>query len=135
MLVGALLNATAVGRIAVREATALGLDIAIICAGDDGGTSLSPEDVLGAGAIADAVRSQPDTAVEPTDGARAALDLWRAWRGREETALRAAPHGRDLSALGFGEDLAFCARTDAYRAVPALARDEEGRLVLEPLSQ
>jgi 2-phosphosulfolactate phosphatase len=133
VLVGALLNAAAVGRAAVREATERKLDIVIVCAGDDGGTSVSPEDVLGAGAIADAVCSQRGTAVEPTAGAQAALDLWRAWREQEEGALRASPHGRELISLGLGEDLAFCARTDAYRVVPALASDEEGRLVLRPL--
>lgn len=134
VLVGALLNAAAVGRAAVREARARGLDIAIVCAGDDGGPSVGPEDLLGAGAIVDAVCRQRRTAVEPTDGAGAALDLYRAWRGREESAFRATPHGRELIALGLGEDVAFCARRDTYRVVPSLAKDEEGRLVLKPLS-
>jgi 2-phosphosulfolactate phosphatase len=133
VLVGSLLNAAAVGRAAVREATARGLDVTIVCAGGNGGTSVGPEDLLGAGAIADSVCRQRRTAVEPTDGARAALHLYRAWRGREENALRATPHGRELTALGLGEDVAFCAQSDAYRVVPGLVRDEGGHLALEQL--
>ncbi len=104
-----------------------------MCAGDNGGTSVGPDDVLAAGAIADAVLRQGRAAVEPTEGARAALHLYRSWHGREERALRDSPHGRGLLALGLGEDVAFCARTDPYRAVPALARNDEGRLELRPL--
>ena len=137
VLVGCLLNATAVASAACREAAARGLDIAVVCAGEEGGSAFAAEDALGAGAIVDAIvdpgRRWP-TALQLTDEARAALEHYRAQRGREETALRETSHGRDLLALGFGRDLAFCARRDKFSAVPRLQRGDEARLVLRAYS-
>jgi len=137
VLVGCLLNATAVASAACREAAARGLGIAVVCAGEEGGSTFAAEDALGAGAIVDAIvdssRRSP-TASETTDEARAALEYYRAQRGREETALRETAHGRDLLALGFGQDLAFCAQRDSLAAVPCLQRGEEDRLVLRAYS-
>jgi 2-phosphosulfolactate phosphatase len=137
VLVGCLLNATAVASAVRSEATALGLGIAVVCAGEEGGTTYAEEDVLGAGAIVDAVvnlrRGQP-MAADLTDEARAALEHYRAQRGREETALQETAHGRDLLALGLGHDLAFCARRDRFAAVPRLHRGEGDRLVLRAYS-
>ncbi len=132
VLVGALLNATAVGRTAAEAAAARGLDIAIVCAGDEGGTAFSLEDALGAGAIVDGVvgLGQERPRLELSDAALAALALYRAHQGQEQAALRATSHGRDLEALGLGEDLAFCAQRDTFASVPYLARDEEDRAVL-----
>jgi 2-phosphosulfolactate phosphatase len=133
VLVGCLLNATAVASAARREATALGLSIAVVCAGEEGGSTYAGEDTLGAGAIVDAVvdlrRRQP-MAAELTDDARAALEHYRGQRGREQTALHETAHGRDLLALGLARDLAFCARRDRFAAVPRLHRGEGDRLVL-----
>ena len=133
VLVGCLLNATAVASAAWREAAAQGLAIAVVCAGEEGGAAFAPEDALGAGAILDAIvetsRDWPTT-LELTDETRAALEYYRAQRGREERALQETAHGRDLLALGLGQDLAFCARRDRFAAVPGLERDERGRLVL-----
>jgi len=137
VLVGCLLNATAVASAAWREATARGLGIAVVCAGEEGGSSFAAEDALGAGSIVDAIveqgRRRP-TALELTDETRAALEHYRAQRGREETALRETAHGRDLLALGFGQDMAFCARRDKSAAVPRLQRGERDRLVLRAYS-
>jgi 2-phosphosulfolactate phosphatase len=137
VLVGCLLNATAVASAAWREAAALGLGIAVVCAGEEGGSTYAGEDMLGAGAIVDAVvdpRRRQAMAAELTDEARAALEHYRAQRGREETALQETAHGRDLIALGLGRDLAFCARRDRFAAVPRLERGEEDRLVLRAYS-
>jgi 2-phosphosulfolactate phosphatase len=137
VLVGCLLNATAAASAAWREAAALGLGIAVICAGEEGGSTYAAEDVLGAGAIVHAI-VDPDrrwpTALELTDEARAALEYYRAQRGREEAALQETAHGRDLLALGLGRDLAFCARRDRFAAVPRLERGEGDRLVLRAYS-
>jgi 2-phosphosulfolactate phosphatase len=145
VLVGALLNATAVGRAATEAAAERGLDVAVVCSGDEGGTAFSLEDALGTGAIVDAIvglgREAPVRArLTLSDGALAALTLYRAHQGQEhqpeadpppaETALRASSHGRDLEALGLSEDLSFCARRDAFATVPCLCRDEKGRPVL-----
>jgi len=136
VLVGALLNATAVGRAAVEAAAARELGVAIVCSGDDGGTAFSLEDALAAGAIVDAIlglgREAPR--LELSDGALAALTIYRAHQGQEQAALRASCHARDLEALGLGEDLSFCAQRDAFAAVPYLRRDEENRPVLRRYS-
>jgi len=137
VLVGCLLNATAVASAACREAAARGLGIAIVCAGEEGGSAFAAEDALGAGAIVDAIvdpsRRSP-AALQLTDETGAALEYYRAQRGREEAALQETAHGRDLLALGLGEDLAFCAQRDWFAAVPRLQRDEKERLVLRAYS-
>jgi 2-phosphosulfolactate phosphatase len=137
VLVGCLLNATAVASAARREAAARGLAIAVVCAGEEGGSAFAAEDALGAGAIVDAIvdpgRRSP-TALELTDETQAALEQYRAQRGREEAALQETAHGRDLLALGLGQDLAFCAQRDRFAATPRLERGEKGRLVLRAYS-
>jgi 2-phosphosulfolactate phosphatase len=136
VLVGALLNATAVGRAAAEAASARGLGVAVVCSGDEGGTAFSLEDALGAGAIVDAIvglgREGPRLAL--SDGALAALSLYRAHQGQEQAALRASSHARDLEALGMSEDLSFCARRDAFAAVPYLQRGEKDRPLLRRYS-
>lgn len=137
VLVGCLLNATAVASAALGEATARGLDIAVVCAGEEDGSAFAAEDALGAGAIVDAMvdpsRRWP-AAPQLTDETGAALERYRAQRGREEPALQETAHGRDLLALGFGQDLTFCAQRDRSAAVPRLQPDKEGRLVLRAYS-
>jgi len=132
VLVGALLNATAVGRASVEAAGARGLGVAVVCSGDEGGAAFSLEDALGAGAIVDAIvglgRETPR--LELSDAALAALTIYRAHQGQEQAALRATSHARDLDALGLGEDLSFCAQRDRFASVPHLQRGEEGRPVL-----
>lgn len=137
VLVGCLVNATAVASAARREAAARGLAIAVVCAGEEGGSTFAAEDALGAGAIVDAIvdpgRRSP-TALELTDETRAALEQYHAQRGREEAALRETAHGRDLLALGLEQDLAFCAQRDRFTLVPRLERDQKDRLVLRAYS-
>ena len=132
VLVGALLNATAVGRASVEAAGARGLGVAVVCSGDEGGSAFSLEDALGAGAIVDAIvglgRETPR--LELSDAALAALTIYRAHQGQEQAALRATSHARHLEALGLGEDLSFCAQRDRFASVPHLQRDEEDRPVL-----
>jgi 2-phosphosulfolactate phosphatase len=137
VLVGCLLNATAAAAAAWSEAAARGLGIAIVCAGEEGGSAFAAEDSLGAGAIVDAIVQQGlrrPNAPEMTHEACAALEHYRAERGREGTALQETAHGRDLLALGLGQDLAFCAQRDKFAAVPRLERGSQGRLVLRAYS-
>lgn len=137
VLVGCLLNATAVASAACKEAAARGLDIAVVCAGEEGGKVFATEDALGAGAIVEVI-AQPSrrwpTALQLTAETQAALEYYRAQRGREEIALQETDHGHDLLALGFERDLAFCAQRDRLAAVPCLQRAEKGRLVLRAYS-
>ncbi|MGQ9572555.1 MAG: 2-phosphosulfolactate phosphatase [Dehalococcoidia bacterium] len=133
VLVGCLLNASAVAAAAWREATARRLGITIVCAGEEGGKTFAEEDALGAGAILDAIvrpGRSGSTVLELTDETRAALEYYRTQQGREESVLRQTAHGRDLLALGLDHDLAFCARPNRFAAVPSLQRDAKERLVL-----
>ena len=144
VLVGALLNATAVGRASAEAAGARGLGVAVVCSGDEGGTAFSLEDALGAGAIVDAIvglgretpprRAPVRARLELSDAALAALTIYRAHQGQEQAALRATSHARDLEVLGLGEDLSFCAQRDRFAVVPHLQRDEEDRPVLRTYS-
>ena len=139
VLVGALLNASAAGRAAAESAAVQGLGIAVVCSGEEGGAAFALEDLVGAGAIVNAIlslgREAPAQArLELSDAALAALTVYRAHQGQEQAALRASSHGRDLEALGFAEDLAFCARRDAFATVPHLRRGDDGRLVLRRYS-
>jgi 2-phosphosulfolactate phosphatase len=136
VLVGALLNATAVGKAAASAAAERGLGIALVCSGEEGGTTVSLEDIVGAGAIVDAVLDVQRGASRPelTDAALAALTVYRAGQNHEHAALRGSRHARDLESLGLRADVAFCARRDAFAAVPCLSMSTDGPPVLRRYS-
>ncbi len=131
VLVGCLLNRRAVARLAVTKARSLGLPIALVCAGEGGGREMALEDIIGAGAIAEAALEM-DPQLEADEWARLALLAFAAARDDLPAALGATRHGRHLASLGLGEDVAYCARMDEWEAVPSLERDAEGLLVLRP---
>jgi 2-phosphosulfolactate phosphatase len=124
VLVGALLNRTAVGRAALTIAARDELDITVICAGEQGGKAFALEDALGAGAIADAI-SAAEPAARLTDAARLARGAFRANKHGISGAVRSAAHSRELTEGGFGDDVAFCARVDVSVIVPTLTIDED----------
>jgi 2-phosphosulfolactate phosphatase len=130
------LNATAVGKAAASAAAERGLGIAVVCSGEEGGSTVSLEDIVGAGAIVDAVLDVQRGASRPelTDAALAALTVYRADQDHEHAALRGSRHARDLESLGLGEDVAFCARRDAFTAVPYLSMGTDGPPVLRRYS-
>ena len=133
VLVGCLLNRTAVARAAVALAGARGLDISVVCSAAHGGSAFVLEDALGAGAIADAVLAG-DPSLAASDAARFARDAYLI-AGRDlPAAVASSYHARELSAAGLGADIAYCARLDVSSAVPLLARDADGVLLLEPLA-
>jgi 2-phosphosulfolactate phosphatase len=129
VLVGALVNASAVMRALLAEAGARRLDAALVCAGLSRGRRLSLEDAVAAGALADRAL-EDNTSLELTDGALIAHRLYLAYRGDALAAFRQSEHGRHLIALGFAHDLDFCARADRFDAVPRLRRETSGRLIL-----
>jgi phosphosulfolactate phosphohydrolase-like enzyme len=69
------------------------------------------------------------------DGARAALRLHHSYGLRDTPGEAAAlgfaeaVHGRELEVLGFGRDLAYCARVDASSVVPELRQQGEALLL------
>lgn len=126
VLVGAMLNRTAVAAAARRCATLDGCDaVHLVCAGTDG--VVAAEDVLAAGAILDAAARHPQAAGDELDAAahaaRAAYrDLAAAYPDDLPAAIggafAATRGGANLVALGMAADLAACAAVDAVDVVP-----------------
>ncbi|HXG43041.1 MAG TPA: 2-phosphosulfolactate phosphatase [Dehalococcoidia bacterium] len=131
VLVGCLLNRRAVATVAAAQARALGLPVALVCAGEAGGRELALEDVIGAGAIVETLLELGHP-LEPDEWARLALLAFEAARRDLPSALAATRHGRQLAALGLGDDVAYCARLDEWEVVPRLERGAEGLLALRP---
>ena len=130
VLVGALLNRTAIARAAIDIAQERGLGIAVVCSAAHGGGTFVLEDALGAGAIADAALSH-DPALEASDAARFARDAFTIASTDITAAVRSAYHSQELIDEGLGEDVAYCARLDVSGVAPLLDRGEDGLLVIE----
>ncbi len=139
VLIGCLLNATAVARAAFAQARVTGTDLGIVCAGRRG--SFAIDDAIAAGAILDRVlaeaglddrglltadgrldrrapREPADTLVL-TDAARAALHLWRTTPD-VVAALEASSSGLVLAAVGLLVDVVASLPVDASGIVPIL---------------
>jgi 2-phosphosulfolactate phosphatase len=130
LLVGCLLNRTAIAEAAVAIARERGLDIAVVCSAAYGGSTFVLEDALGAGAIVDAVLSLPDPP-RALDAARFARDAFRA-AGDTAAAVASAYHAADLVAMGLAEDIAYCGRLDVSGVAPLVQRAEDGILRVTP---
>lgn len=119
VLVGCLLNAEACARVAVEAATALGVGVGIVCAGQQG--RFAVDDGVAAGVLARRVLDElaaRSVEAEITDATRGALRL-----GATDDlvrALRESASGRLLASLGADEDVELCARVDASATVPVL---------------
>ncbi len=129
VLVGALLNRTAVARAAVDIARQRGLGVAVVSSAAHGGGAFVLEDALGAGAIADAALSY-DPALEASDAARFARDAFTVASADIAAAVRSAYHSQELIDEGLGEDVAYCAQLDVSDVAPVLERTEDGLLRL-----
>ncbi len=129
VLVGGLLNRTAVARAAAEIARQRGLGVAVVCSAAHGGGTFVLEDALGAGAIADAALTH-DPELEASDAARFARDAFAVASADIEAAVRSAYHSQELIDEGLGEDVAYCARLDVSGVAPVLERTEDGQLRL-----
>ncbi len=111
VVAGCFRNAGAIVHL-LRAGTA---DVLFLCAGSRGRACL--EDTLCAGLLLDRLwdGACPDTA---DDAARLAFTAYQAERGDIARALAGSTHGRRLTALGYGADVAFCAEVDASPVVP-----------------
>ena len=124
-LVGCALN-----RQAIADAVAAEPRVDILCAGTDG--AITGEDILAAGAIADALVGATSAASwELNAEAQSALDQWRsllalpAATGRTPSeqfaiAMEQTPGGSNLLDIGHGIDLPACAELDILPIVPEL---------------
>lgn len=120
VLVGCLLNASAVAEAAVDLAVSRGIGVGVVCAGNAGRCAL--DDAVAAGEIVGrlihvaAERAMPYAV---SDAARAALRLRSAYAD-VTAALQESTAGRLVDRIGAAEDIPFCARIDVSSAVPVL---------------
>jgi 2-phosphosulfolactate phosphatase len=118
LLTGALVNASAVAA----RLMAAKLDITMVCAGTDGEPAM--EDLLGAGAVIDALRTRSNVTLE-NDVARIALHLFQSVRSNLRLALADTTGGQNILAVGLDADIDFAARLDA---IPIVGQVERGPL-------
>ena len=109
VLLGSLLNLEAVAT-AARER---GEDVTVVCAGFQGQFAL--DDAYCAGRIVQLLNG------EPSDSAKAAEAIARAWPDAHEALL-----ARTYGPPGLEEDIAFCARVGILDVVPRLSRMVDG---------
>lgn len=93
-------------------------DFTIVCAGNDGVLSL--EDSVCAGMLIARVAAGGGSETELSDGAVVARTLYRTFGRGIHKMMRSSDHGRHLVAIGFGEDLKFCAAVGTLPVLPLL---------------
>src|SRR5690349_2569845 len=113
IVVASYVNFTAVLTM-MKVAASSDTDIAIICAGEEGGFTL--EDAACAGRY---VRAIPKRAsVELNDAAAASVLIEKKYGENIAKLFKESAHGQALQEAGFGDDLAAAAEVDAYPVVP-----------------
>jgi len=90
------------------------VDIAIICAAEDGVFAL--EDAACAGRFARAIPKRADVVLN--DAAAASVLVDRKYGDNIAKIFQDSAHGKELKAAGFGDDLAIAAAVDSYSVVP-----------------
>jgi 2-phosphosulfolactate phosphatase len=122
ILIGALVNLSAVCA-RLQSAPASGnVPVDVVCAGTDG--QITREDVLFAGAVADRLAAAQ---FELDDSAEVARDAWRSVSGGTNggelqrqliTAMSASRGGRNLIEIGMAGDIRLAGRVDQFAIVP-----------------
>ena len=113
IVVASYVNFTAVLTM-MKVAASSNTDIAIICAGEEGGFTL--EDAACAGRY---VRAIPKRAsVELNDAAAASVLIEKKYGDNIAKVFKESEHGQALAEAGFGDDLVAAAEVDAYSVVP-----------------
>jgi 2-phosphosulfolactate phosphatase len=113
LFTAALVNAT----VAARAAAATGRDVLLLCSGTGG--RISMEDLIGAGAVCDAL-SRLGSYELTYDSARIARSLFLACRDNLPAVLRGTQAGGHIIAAGLGPDIDFAARLDVLDVVGAV---------------
>lgn len=108
VVVASFLNRNAVAR--VVQAT--GRNVLIACAGHHG--KLAAEDLACAGAIIAALGQD----YQLTDGALASQAIFGAWHNSLPVLLRQSFSGRNITRLGYADDITYCAQLDLLNVVP-----------------
>lgn len=111
VLIGAMINRMAVAKRAVE----LGNDVIIVCAGTKG--QISADDLLAAGAIAEAIRSVSTEKMEVSDITMVCCMLYADWKANRAD-FSVTKHYAHLVSLGFEEDIEYCLSEDITDVVP-----------------
>ena len=123
LLIGALVNASAVARAVVNS----GLDVMLLCAGTNGKAAI--EDAIGAGAVIDAIGSCAEL---ESDVARMALRLFQSARSDLRGALAQGSGGRNVIAAGLEPDIDFAAQLDRFDVVGQMEGSRVCRFSVQP---
>ncbi len=93
-------------------------DVVVLCSGRGGMFSL--EDTVCAGML---LRNVVESGVEVdlSDGANAAISLFKSFGKNLLKMLKGSEHGRYLISIGFGDDLPVCAAVDSIPVLPQLS--------------
>jgi 2-phosphosulfolactate phosphatase len=126
LLVGALVNATAVAAALAQILAETDLSVTVLACGErwrepneDGELRFAVEDYLGAGAILAGLPSSLSRSPE----ALVCEHAFRASRDDLATIVEECGSGRELRAAGYPQDVEHCARLDVYDAVPVMDGD------------
>jgi 2-phosphosulfolactate phosphatase len=114
IVIASYVNFTAVLTM-MKVAASSNTDIAIICAGEDGGFTL--EDAACAGRYVKAIPKRSDP-IEMNDAAAASVLIEKKYGDNIAKVFKESSHGQALEEAGFGDDLAAAAEVDAYSVVP-----------------
>jgi len=110
ILIGSLVNASAVARAAVQ----MGRDITLLCAGTNG--QVAAEDLIGCGGVLESIR-QLSPAFDGSDNVLIARTLFHAARNDLTAALRQTHGGRNVIAVNLEPDIDFSAKLDSLNVV------------------
>ena len=114
IVIASYVNFTAVLAM-MKVAASSNTDIAIICAGEEGGFTL--EDAACAGRYVRAIPRRTDS-VQVNDAAAASVLIEKKYGDNIEKVFKESSHGQALAEAGFGDDLAAAAEVDSYPVVP-----------------
>jgi len=108
-------------RAVVEEIARTGLDLVIVCAGQEGVFSI--EDAFGAGNIISLLTEYFPNVLLGNDHAGTSEYIYEKNRHDPLALIHDCPHGRYLASLGFEKDLPICAQMDTVPVVPYMAGD------------
>ena len=114
IVIASYVNFTAVLAM-MKVAASSNTDIAIICAGEEGGFTL--EDAACAGRYVRALPKRAD-GMQVNDAASASVLIEKKYGENIAKLFKDSTHGQALQKAGFGDDLAAAAKVDAYPVVP-----------------
>lgn len=107
----ALVNARAVATALLKD----GRDVTLLCAGTAGEVAI--EDVIGAGAVLDALYDERSELMHASDDPLIARLLFRSFRHSLRVGIAAGKGGENVQAAGLAADIDFAARLDALAIV------------------